>query len=61
MRTLVHVRPMLDAPSFVHLSWLEHEPPRAAIYRRLPLAARLSSLLQRIGQHLSDKAGAPWI
>lgn len=61
MRTLVHVRPMLDAPSFVHLSWLEHEPPRAAMRRRLPLAAGLSSLLQRIGQRLSGKTGAPWI
>ncbi len=61
MRTLVHVRPMLDAPSFVHLSWLEHEPPRAAMRHRLPLAARLSSLLQCIGQHLSGKAGTPWI
>lgn len=60
MRTLVHVRPMLDAPSFVHLSWLEHEPSQAAM-RRLPVAAGLSGLLQRIGQRLSGKTGGPWI
>lgn len=61
MRTLVHVRSMLDAPSFVHLSWLEHDPPRAAVRGRGLLAERVSGLLRRIGRRLFDRAGTPWI
>ncbi|MHB0982809.1 MAG: hypothetical protein ACYC02_05425 [Thiobacillus sp.] len=61
MHTHIRVRPMLDAPSFVHLSWLEHDPPQAAIRDRRPLSARLSSLLRRIGHHFFDEAGSPWI
>ncbi len=61
MRTLVHVRPMLDAPSFVHLSWLENDPPRAAVRGHGRLAKRISGLLRRIGHRLLDRVGSPWI
>jgi hypothetical protein len=48
MSAFIRVRPLPDAPSFVHFSWLDEDPRPAAAQARRPRAARLPALLDRL-------------
>jgi hypothetical protein len=52
MSNFTRVRPLPDAPSFVHFSWLDEDPPPTAVTRR-PLTVRLTAMLKRLTRALS--------
>jgi len=52
MSTFIRVRPLPDAPSFVHFSWLDEDPPPPAAQARRPRAVRLLALLGRLARVL---------
>lgn len=60
MQSFIRVRPMPDAPSFVHLSWLDDDPPHAAAPVRRPLAGSVSGWLRRVGQRFFGHGDSPW-
>ncbi len=60
MHTFIRVRPMPDAPSFVHFSWLDDRPPTVVVPARRPFAARVAGWLRRAVRRLFDRGDAPW-
>jgi hypothetical protein len=52
---------MPDAPSFVHFSWLDDDPPPAAVHPRRMLAGVLSSLRRRLILAYSRGRDSRWI
>lgn len=53
-------RPMPDAPSFVHMSWLDDEPPHTVVPIRRPLAGVVTGWLRRVGQRFFGQGDGPW-
>lgn len=60
MQTFNRVRPMPDAPSFVHLPGLDDEPPRATVPARRPLTGRVAGWLRRVGLRFFGQGDSPW-
>lgn len=48
MSAFIRVRPLPDAPSFVHFSWLDEDSRPAAAQAHQPRAALLPALLDRL-------------
>lgn len=48
MSIFIRVRPLPDAPSFVHFSWLDEDSRPAAAQAHQPRAALLPALLDRL-------------